>query len=304
MQGSQVVDISPFMNGKHYVVDDYAAKIIEGQDYFGELLPSITDKTHFLAFVKNASVAYDYAGQRLIFIKKDETYQYIYKLDTQTWHKTAYGIDLVAPINSYPECLVQARKDSIRRFLYSNRPDNQITPTELANLTARLKLFLPNITETEVKAYLNGEPAIDVTDLSEEDYEWVIEELDEGWETGATLKEMTVPTSRIYDLSTILDAAESQVQTRGVIATRPFDLDAPDVLKTITDVRIRGQYAKGAVKFILQGSNDGINFSTISTLRGKSWKLFRIIILSNLYPTERISWIDVQYETRFVNRLR
>ena len=304
MQGSQVVNISPFMNGKHYVVDDYAAKIIEGQDYFGELLPSITDKTHFLAFVKNASVAYDYAGQRLIFIKKDETYQYIYKLDTQTWHKTAYGIDLVAPINSYPECLVQARKDSIRRFLYSNRPDNQITPTELANLTARLKLFLPNITETEVKAYLNGEPAIDVTDLSEEDYEWVIEELDEGWETGATLKEMTVPTSRIYDLSTILDAAESQVQTRGVIATRPFDLDAPDILKTITDIRIRGQYAKGAVKFILQGSNDGIRFQTINTLRGKAWKLFRIIILSNLYPTERISWIDVQYETRFADKLR
>ena len=304
LQGSQAVNISPYMNGRHYTIENTAKTIIERQDFFCDLLPALSDNTHFLAFVKEATVAYDYAGRRLIFIKKDEKYQYIYKLDTQTWHKTAYGIDLVAPINSYPECLVQARKDSIRRFLYSNRAENQITPTELANLTARLKLFLPNITETEVKAYLNGEPTIDVTDLSEEDYEWVIEELDEGWETGATLKEMTVPTSRIYDLSTILDAAESKTPVRGVIATRPFDLGEPDVFKTITDVRIRGQFPKGAVKFILLGSNDGIHFSVINTLRGKSWKLFRLIILADLDATDRISWVDIGYETRFTNKLR
>ena len=76
------------------------------------------------------------------------------------------------------------------------------------------------------------------------------------------------------------------------------------MLKTIIDVRVRGQFPKGAVKFILLGSNDGVNFSTISTLRGKSWKLFRMIILADLDPTDRISWVDVQYETRFTNKLR
>lgn len=223
LQGSQVVNISPDMNGRHYVIESGPKTIIENQDFFCDLLPALSDNTHFLAYVKEATVAYDYAGRRLIFIKKDEKYQYIYKLDTKTWHKAAYDIDLVAPINSYPECLVQGKKD------------------------------------------------------------------------GKT---------RIYDLSTILDAAESQMPTRGVIATRPFDLGEPDVFKTITDVRIRGQFPKGAVKFILLGSNDGVNFATVSTLRGRAWKLFRMIILADLAPTERISWVDIMYETKFTNKLR
>lgn len=89
-----------------------------------------------------------------------------------------------------------------------------------------------------------------------------------------------------------------------LVASRPFDLQEPDVLKTITDVRVRGQFAKGAFKLILQGSQDGINFYTISTLRGKAWKMFRIILLADLALHERISWVDVMYETRFNNRLR
>lgn len=198
LQGSQVTNISSFMNGRHYAIESGAKNIIENQDFFCDLLPALSDQTHFLAFVKEATVAYDYSGQRLIFIKKDEKYQYVYKLDTQTWHKVAYGVNLIAPLNSYPECLIQGEED------------------------------------------------------------------------GKT---------RIYDLSTILDAAESQTPMRGVIATRPFDLGEPDVFKTITDVRIRGQFPRGAAKFILLGSNDGVNFTTISTLRGRSWKLFRMIIL-------------------------
>ena len=223
LQGSRAVNISPYMNGRHYTIENTAKTIIERQDFFCDLLPVLTDKTHFLAFVKEASVAYDYAGKRLVFIKPDEKYQYVYKLDTQTWHKTAYEADLIAPINSYPRCLIQ------------------------------------------------------------------------GVANGKTV---------VYDLSTVLDAEESKIPMRGVIATRPFDLGEPDVLKTITDVRVRGQFPKGAVKFILLGSNDGVNFSTISTLRGKSWKLFRMIILADLDPTDRISWVDVQYETRFTNKLR
>jgi hypothetical protein len=81
-------------------------------------------------------------------------------------------------------------------------------------------------------------------------------------------------------------------------------MDNPDVFKTIIDVRARGQFPEGAVKFILQASNDGINWATLSTLRGSSWKLFRLFILADLQPTDRISYIDVQYETKFTNRLR
>ena len=113
---------------------------------------------------------------------------------------------------------------------------------------------------------------------------------------------MIVTKYGLVDLSLSYD--ETLATKKIAIATRPFDLANPDVYKTIKDIRVRGQYPRGAVKFILQASNDGINFCTINTLRGKSWKMFRMIILADLDPTDRISWVDVMFETRFTNKLR
>lgn len=297
LQGSQVANLSPYMNGRHYQIENSARAIIENQDFFCDLLPALSDNTHFLAFVKEATVAYDYAGRRLIFIKKDEKYQYIYKLDTQTWHKTAYGLNLIAPINSYPECLVQGEKEP-RAFAYVIENQAQETVDFIAG---RIRVVLPKVTNKEVQAFLNGSAELDVISLDEDKQEWLYNELDYYHIAIRYRKEKN---SRIYDLSTILDAAESKSPVRGVIATRPFDLGEPDVFKTITDVRIRGQFPKGAVKFILLGSNDGINFATVSTLRGRAWKLFRMVILADLAPTERISWVDIMYDTKFTNKLR
>ena len=54
---------------------------------------------------------------------------------------------------------------------------------------------------------------------------------------------------------------------------------------------------------MLLASQDGINYKRIGSLRGKSWKMFRIVILASLKPYERISWIDFENESRFKNRL-
>ena len=302
LQGSQVVNISPYMNGRHYVVENTAKTIIEGQDFFCDLLPTISDKTHFLAFVKSASVAYDYAGKRLIFIKKDEKYQYVYKLDTQTWHKTAYDIDLIAPVNSYPECLVQGIGEGstvLQMWVTENNSQE-----EWEYLADRIRVVLPDVRDEEIDLFLSGEGYLDVTEIEKEgNEEWLTNELDT-YHVATDLKWVTKDATRIYDLSTLLDAQESRTPTRGIIATRPFDLNEPDVLKTITDIRIRGQFPRGAVKFILLGSNDGINFATVSSLRGRAWKLFRMVILADLAPTERISWVDIMYDTKFTNKLR
>jgi hypothetical protein len=224
LHGSEVTELSPYMNGKHYSIEPSAKIIVESQEFFSGFAETLSDSSPFMAFIQNASAAYDYPGKRLIFINPNENYQYVYKLDTQTWHKLHHpGFKLQQVINSYPECLVVASAD-------------------------------------------NG--------------------------------------SRIVDMSTHLDISTEQKTEKVILATRPFDLSEPDVFKTIKDVRIRGQFPKGAVKFILLGSLDGINFRVINTLRGKSWKLFRLIILADLDPTDRISWIDIGYETRFTNRLR
>lgn len=305
LQGSQVTNISPFMNGRHYTVEESAKNIINGQKDFKDFIPVVEDETHFMAFMREAKIAYDYAGRRLIFIKEGEDYQYIYKLDTQTWHKSAYGVKLIAPINSYPECLVMGEGEGeekkylkIISFAASQLNEFQLSEDFLSMFGDYYELTMEQL----IDVFTAGS-YLDIT-------QWTAAhtaQMEEYLETDRVEYEI-VPKSykstKVLDLSTILDAAESKTPTKGVIATRPLDLGEPDVFKTITDIRVRGQYPKGAVKFILLGSNDGVAFYTINTLRGKAWKLFRIIILADLQPTDRISWIDVQYENRFTNRLR
>ena len=225
IQGSEVVNISAYMNGRHYRPNDSARSVIAKQDGFDIYDSAISDETPFMTFMKKASIAYDYVGQRLICFAPEETFQYIYKIDTQTWHKTMFGeINLDAPLNSYPECLVLGGKGQ------------------------------------EVQ--------------------------------------------HIYDLSTVLDDSKIQHTAKGILITRPFDLGMPDVYKSITNIKIRGDYEKGDVKYILQGSDNGRDFFTLTSLRGKSWKMFRIFVLADLEPTERISWIDIDFEPRYNNRLR
>lgn len=225
ISGSQVANISPYMNGRHYVPNASAVNLISHQDGFAEFESAIKDDDPFMKFMKDARTAYDYTGQRLIFISPSNTgFQYVYKIDTQTWHKMAFSeLDLDTPLNSYPECLIKGEKDNV---------------------------------------------------------------------------------TKIFSLSTVLDASRKQETAKGILITRPFDLGMPDVFKSITKIKIRGDYDKDNVKFILQGSDNGRDFYTLTSLRGKSWKMFRIFILADLEPTERISWIDIDFEPRYQNKLR
>lgn len=221
LQGSQVTELSPYMNGRHYVVEETAKNLIKCQSGFCDFLDVLSDATPFMEYIKKSSIAYDYAGKRLIFVNPDEAYQYIYKLDTSTWHKICHKVTLVQALNSYPDCYISAKD-----------------------------------------------------------------------EFGAT---------SVLNFSTILDSSQKQYTERMVIATRPFDLDHPHNFKSISDVKIRGQFPRGMVKFILLGSNDGIHYYTVSTLRGRSWKQFRLIILADLEQYDRLSWIEIMYQVRYIN---
>lgn len=119
----------------------------------------------------------------------------------------------------------------------------------------------------------------------------------------AQVSEYGLSNARILNYSTPLDVT-SRENIKGVIATRPIDLGEPDIRKTIKSIRIRGQYNRNDVRYILLGSMDGINWGVLPSLRGGSYKLYRLILLTNLSPTERISWIDIDYESRFANKLR
>lgn len=309
LEGSKIANLSPAMNGRHYSMEDAAMDVLMRHGVGKDFRHVLLDKTPFMDFMGKdgrTQIAYDYAGSRLVFFNPAFNYEYVYMLGTGTWHK--YVMDIQKEnrpalrmniLNSYPDC-----------YMFCRDTDGGL---------------------------------------------------------------------HMYNWSTILDVLDETTQVTGIIASRPFDLGEPDIMKTINHLRIRGQYERyiyvisnmseaeysademynvlseinaeneftmdelrklaarepvehrisperiakineglerinevlrftldlePRVSYILLGSQDGIHFHHLGSLRGKSWKLFRIIILSKLLPTERISWIDVDYESRFTNKLR
>ena len=305
IQGSQVMNISPYMNGRHYIPNESATNIISRQEGFSEFENVIKDETPFVAFMKKAKIAYDYAGQRLICIADGESFQYIYKIDTQTWHKVAFkDFDLIDPLNSYPDCLVRGHGLGVQKKcvveINSSKDGKEY-------LIGRVKEYFPSLSDTSIESFLYDQEEIDVTSLNEgilQDFQTEMSEL----AISTIIQEKETTVTKIYSLGTILDldpeAEDAPKVAKGILITRPFDLGEPDVYKTIKAIKIRGDFDKSNVKYLLQGSDDGRTFYTLSSMRGKSWKMFRLFILADLEPTERISWVDVEYETRFKNRLR
>jgi len=226
LQGMTITDISKHMIGLHYAIDSS----IQGAVQSG-YLNFVNDTTPFMSFMASAHIAFDYTGKRLIFFNSTKAYQYVYMIETQTWHKIGTSAGAINIINSYPECLVGI-----------------------------------------------------------------------GGANGAS--------GSLYDFSTVIDHANYMTEVQNppvqqcVIITRPFDLDEPDVRKTIKDIRIRGRFNRNDVKYLLLGSFDGINWKRLPSLRGGSYKFFRLFIRAALAPTERISWVDVNYESRMATKLR
>lgn len=375
IQGSQVMNISPYMNGRHYTPNESALNIIGKQEGFEVFTDVISDEDPFMSFMKDAKVAYDYTGQRLIFISpSNRGFEYVYKIDTQTWHKVAFeGFNLDAPLNSYPECLVigAAMKPSkgsvenaadvvgvdvptlsdalekgekivieiegdehefteaLKSLAYEATLSDTIATEEYRITISASKMvedrenYVAGVASTlgislgKATALLNGEATGEYTyriaksdsDTYNEQFEYLFScqiELLKSFTTATLL--IKYIGSKVYSLSTVLDAKPDpenpQKAAKGILITRPFDLGMPDVYKSITNIKIRGDFDKGNVKYILQGSNDGRTFYTLNTLRGKSWRMFRLFILADLEPTERISWIDIDFEPRYNNRLR
>lgn len=95
---------------------------------------------------------------------------------------------------------------------------------------------------------------------------------------------------------------------RCLLITRTINLDETYVRKRINDLRIRGtwdiiQPVGSEVRYILYGSMDGTSWQMLSSLRGSSYRFYRIVLLASLKPWDRISWIDIDYTTTFSGRV-
>lgn len=223
LRGSTVTKVSDAIEGPTITMDsDLMASISE--KHFGGMV--LEPQQPFHEFLAGCRIAYDYASTRIILMNEAHRTMYVYKFDTQTWHRMDMGLGYpVRTLNSFPEAFIVTRAQ--------------------------------------------GEDG----------------------------------TQAVYNFSVVLESAHAEVAP-GLIITRPFDLGEPDVRKAVRDLRVRGNCHRHDVAYILFGSFDGIRWVRLRSLHGGSFKQFRMMILTGLSPTERISWVDVDYDTRFTNKLR
>lgn len=231
LTGSDIQDLSPEMDGRHYSIEDDAADLLEDTEW-EKYLGILADTTPFMTFMKDARAAYDYSGRRLVFFNGQtavmQTYQYVFKLDTHTWHKMSLlqtGFGFANILNGYPDALICFRNSG---GVYC-----------------------------------------------------------------------------VCDLSVHYNASGEQSTLSQVVITRPYNFNLDFVSKTIRRMYVRGIFEKENIKFILLGSPDGLNYHVIHSLRGPSNNVFfRAIILGTLSPTERVSYLELDYEARFKDRPR
>lgn len=99
---------------------------------------------------------------------------------------------------------------------------------------------------------------------------------------------------------------------RGLLITRPLKLDAPDTLKVVRNVILRGVFDRGDVQTVLYGSRDMkhwylVGSSTNHELRclsGTPYKYFRIAVISKLEKGESLSGATIEFAPRLTDVLR
>lgn len=221
LRGSTVTKVSSLMDGRPSALKGDLGEAIGG--YVGQ---SVDTPEAFNEFIKSCAIAYDYANSRILLVRDGYSYQYVYKFDTESWHRIKAGVGTaVRVINTYPEATIVTR--------------------------------VPMITENQAA----------------------------------------------YDFS-VFSESSNAVSLPGFFYTRDLILDNADIYKTVNRLKVRGRFVNGHVKWQLQGSNDGINYRDLHSLRGPSWKWYRIMVVSMLDPGERISYIEIDYDPRFTNKIR
>lgn len=118
------------------------------------------------------------------------------------------------------------------------------------------------------------------------------------------LQENGETTDAVYNFSNMDDVNDIHTRTFGLVISRAFDLEAPGILKTIMQLIHRGNFAPDQVRCLLYGSRDNRNYALLHSLKGSSYKSFKIALILNLLPTERLSWTELSFNPKFTNKLR
>lgn len=109
MAGTKIACVSEAMDGRHF----NPMLELDGVDYrvgaFANLICRTSDDTSFRDFVKSGFLAFDYAHNRVLMLRSDMDYQYVYSLGTGLWSKQIVYNNLqscqlsIVPSNTLPD---------------------------------------------------------------------------------------------------------------------------------------------------------------------------------------------------------
>lgn len=98
-----------------------------------------------------------------------------------------------------------------------------------------------------------------------------------------------------------------------LVITRPLKLDAPDILKTVSDIIARGVFSSGKVSCVLYASRDMLTWMLVDSsvthyllrMRGTGYKYFRLVLIAkSLSRNDSIDSASLRFEPRETFKLR
>lgn len=108
------------------------------------------------------------------------------------------------------------------------------------------------------------------------------------------------------DIYTFADDVDHTTLRKGLLLTRPIDFGEPFAMKKLQDMRLHyTKYSEGTfVKVVVYVSNDGVNWYVLPSLRMRSFKYYRIGLITNMTDADTLSGLAVRYELERTNKLR
>lgn len=108
MAGTQIGCVSDVMNGRHFNPMRELADVDYNVGAFANLIGRTCDDTDFRDFAASGFLAFDYAHHRVLLLRSDRDYQYVYSLNTNMWSKqiiytnlASYQLEVI-PSNELP----------------------------------------------------------------------------------------------------------------------------------------------------------------------------------------------------------
>lgn len=97
----------------------------------------------------------------------------------------------------------------------------------------------------------------------------------------------------------------SETRQKGFLITRPLSFDDPLAMKMLEDVRMTYSRSSGSsIRYAVFVSNDKRLWSRMLSLRSRSYKYFRFVIFTDMYDTDALSGISVQFNYTRTGKMR